>query len=99
MVSENLSYKDFFTKAATNLQVKAPTKEASKTMLSIAWRLDWLRSKVRNKRRRLTKHTSKSITKMSYYSNAKLVDKLNYTFKTIDESLAETCLFFLNDWN
>lgn len=97
LVSENLSYQDFFTKTATYLNVQAPKKLASKTLLSIAWRLDWLRSFVLNKRRRLFKQTTKTITTKAYFSNKKVTDALNYNFKTIDESLAETCQFFLKE--
>jgi len=97
LISENLSYKDFFVKVATQLKVKPPKKEASKLLLSIVWRLDWFRSALRNKRRRLTKNASKSITTISNYSNIKIVNDLNYKFKTIDESIDQTCRFFLID--
>jgi len=97
LISENLSYKDFFIKVATQLQVKPPKKEASKTILSIVWRLDWLRANLRNKSRRLTKNASKSIQAISNYSNAKIVEELKYEFKTIDESIDETSRFFLRD--
>ena len=95
LISENLSYKNFFTKVAIQLHVKAPKKEASKILLSIAWKLDWLRSFLKHKRRRLTKHTAKSITSISYYSSEKIITELNYTFTPIEESIAETCQLFL----
>ena len=97
LISENLSYKDFFVKVATQLGVKPPRKKASKSLLNIAWRLDWLRAFLRNKRRRLTKNTSKSITTVSNYSNEKIVTELHYNFKTIDESIAQTSQLFLMD--
>ncbi|NOY47786.1 MAG: NAD-dependent epimerase/dehydratase family protein [Chlorobi bacterium] len=97
LVSENLSYKDFFTKVATQLHVKPPNKEASNFALNMAWKLDWLRSYIKNKRRRLTKHTAKTITTISCFSNKKVVADLNYTFIPIDVSIAETCQLFLED--
>jgi len=97
LVSENLSYHDFFTKTAAHLNVQAPKKLASKTLLSLAWRLDWLRSNLLNKRRRLFKHTTKTITTKAYFSNKKLKDAIDYSFKPIDVSLAETCRFFLKE--
>ncbi len=97
LVSENLSYKDFFTKAATYLKVKAPTKKASKLILSAAWRLDWLRAHMLKKKRRLTKHAVRSITTKSNYDNNKIKDTLNYNFESIDDSLALTCQLFLKD--
>ena len=97
LVSENISYKDFFTKTATQLHVKPPKKKASKLALNMVWRLDWMRSFIFNKRRRLTKHTSKTITTISRFSNKKAITDLNYNFKTIDDSIAETCQLFLKD--
>lgn len=97
LVAENISYKDFFTKVAIQLGVKPPKKEASKLVLNFAWRLDWLKSHIKNKRRRLTKHTSKTITTIARFSNKKVVEELNYSFIAIDESIAETCQLFLRD--
>ena len=97
LISENLSYQDFFTKTAVHLNVQAPKKLASKTLLSLAWRLDWMRSFLLNKRRRLMKQTTKTITTKAYYSNKKIKDAIDYKFKPIDESLAETCQFFLKE--
>lgn len=97
LVSENLSYQDFFTKTATYLNVQPPKKLASKFLLNIAWRLDWLRSHALNKRRRLFKHITKTITTKALYNNKKITETLNYNFKPIDVSLAETCQFFLKE--
>ncbi len=97
LTSENLSFKDFFTKVSTEIKVKPPKKEASKILLSIAWRLDWLRSFLLNKRRRLTKHSASSIHLKSYYSSEKIMSASDYKFTPIDESIALTSQFFLRD--
>ncbi len=97
LISENLSYKDFFVKIATRLQVKPPKKLASKLLLNIAWRVDWLRSALTKKGRRLTKNAAKSITTISNYSNQKIVVDLNYTFKSMDASIDESSRLFLID--
>lgn len=90
IVSESLSFKDFTVKTANALNVKAPTKEASKNLLQIAWRLDWLRQKLTGKRRRLTKKMTETVSRKSYYSNKKLVDTLELQLKPIDVSIHET---------
>ena len=97
LTSENLSFKDFFTKIAIAIKVKPPKKEASKILLSIAWRLDWLRSLLLSKRRRLTEHSASSIHLKSYYSSAKIISVFDYKFTPIDESIAVTSRFFLYD--
>lgn len=97
LVSDNIPYKTFLTKTANYLNVKPPEKKASKLLLQIAWRLDWLRSRLLNKKRRLFKQTTKTITTTSYYSNQKIQDAIGYNFKPIDVYLAETCQVFLKE--
>ncbi|MFK2818752.1 NAD-dependent epimerase/dehydratase family protein [Flavobacteriaceae sp. LMIT009] len=97
LVSKNISYKEFFTKIANHLDVNPPSKNTSKTLLAVAWRLDWLRAHFRGKRRRLTKHTAKSLITKSIYSNKKVIDTLDYSFKSIDDSITEVCQLFLKD--
>lgn len=97
LVSDNIPYKTFLTKTANYLNVKPPEKKASKLLLQIAWRLDWLRSRLLNKKRRLFKQTTKTITTTSYYSNQKIKDAIGYNFKPIDVYLAETCQVFLKE--
>ena len=97
LTSENLSYKTFITKVALALKVKPPKKEASRALLNIAWRLDWLRSFLRGKRRRLTKHSASSIHMKSNYSSEKIISTFNYKFIPIDESIARTSQLFLQD--
>ena len=72
LVSENLSFKDFFTKTANYLDVKPPQKEAKPWLLNIAWRLDWLKHKLTRKRRVLSKQTANSAVTTTIYSNNKI---------------------------
>ena len=97
LVAENLSFKEFATKVALAFGVKPPNKEASKTQLQLAWRLDWLNHFLRRKRRKLPRQLANSIAKKHYYSNKKIIADLDLKFKPIDESISETCQFFLND--
>ena len=97
LVSENLSFKTFAINVANQLQVTPPKKEASKLMLKLAWRLDWINYFFRRKYRKLTKQTVTTVTTDSYYSNEKIKDALDYSFCTIDASIEKTCRLFLND--
>jgi dihydroflavonol-4-reductase len=97
VVSENLSFQSFFTKIANSLNVAPPKKEASSFLLQIAWRMDWLRSKLRGKHRRLVKHSVKSIQSISNYDNSKVKRDLNFEFKSIDSSISLTNQQFLSD--
>jgi nucleoside-diphosphate-sugar epimerase len=97
LVSDNLSFKEFATKVAQELKVEPPKKEASKRLLQMVWRLDWLNHLLRRKRRKLTKQMAGTISEKYYYSNKKIIDDLDFKFKPIDVSITETCRFFLLD--
>ncbi len=97
LVAENLPFKEFAKKVAQGLKVNTPQKEASKLQLQLAWRLDWLNHFIRRKRRKLPKQLAKSISEKYYYTNKKVISHLELEFKPIDESISETCQFFLKD--
>lgn len=97
LVSENLTFKEFASKIAKELQVTTPKKEASKLLLQIAWRWDWLNHKLRGKRRKLSRQMASNLSKNNYYGNTKIREDLNFTFKSIDQSAFETCQFFVKD--
>ena len=65
LVGENISTKALLDFIAEELKVKKSSIEATKLMTSIAWRRDWLISKLLNRKRRLTQsiaHSSHSET-------------------------------------
>ncbi len=97
LVADNLNFQEFALKVAHHLNVKPPQKQASKFILQVAWRFDWLGNKLFNKKRKLTKHMVRSITTDNYFSNEKLKKRLDYTFKPLEKSIAETCQFYLSD--
>ena len=97
LVSENLSFKDFFTKTANYLGVKPPQKEAKPWLLNIAWRLDWLKHKLTKKRRVLSKQTANSAVTTTIYSNNKIKDAIGFEFLPMDKSIKTTTSFFKND--
>lgn len=95
LISENWTYKKFFQTIAKEFKVKMPKKEAKPLLLNIAWRLDWMRYFMGNKRRRFTKQTAKSIQTESIYSNKKIKKVLGVEFKSVETSIAEMTQFFL----
>ena len=81
LLGENVILKDFITYLATLLNIKPPTIYASKTMTSIAWRLDWLIAKITNRKRKLTRATAKASHSVDIYDTSKIVTALNYSFQ------------------
>ena len=90
LISENWSYQTFFTKIAEGLQQPPPKTKASKFLLSVAWRLDWLKHNLFKTERQLTKAIAKSATTKSIYSNSKVLNVLNFKFTALDEVIVRT---------
>ncbi len=99
LVAENLSYKDFIEKTAQWLGVNPPKKIATKTLLNLAWRLDWLRSKLMGKRRKLSKLMAKTLSEKTIYSHDKIKRVIGYQFEPIDKTLEKVSLAFLKDFS
>lgn len=89
--ADNLHYKDFFAQIAQGFGIKAPAIAAKPWMLGIAWRAAKLVSIFTGKAPDLTKDAARSSFNLSYYSNQKIKDTLNFEFKSLDQSIAEVC--------
>ncbi len=98
MIAENLSFEEFFKKVANSLDVKPPKKEIKNWMLQVAWRLDWAKQKLTQKRRKLTKQTAASLLSDRSYSSDKIKTDLNFQFKPIERSIEESSRLFLKDF-
>ena len=98
LVAENLSFLDFTTLISDAFKLAPPKKIATKWMLAFAWRLDWLKHKLTDKKRRLTKNLSKTLRTKSYYSSDKFLNtKAEFTFQPISTVVSEVCQFFLKE--
>ena len=73
LVGENILTKALLDFIAEELQVKRPSIEATKWMTSIAWRIDWLISKLLNSKRKLTRSTANA----SHTTSPLILQKLN----------------------
>ena len=98
MVAENLSFLDFTTLISNAFKLAPPKKIARKWMLSFAWRLDWLKHKLRGKKRLLTKNLSKTLRTKSYYCSDKFLEaETAFKFSPISTVVSEVCQIFSKD--
>ena len=95
LVAENWTYKQFLQALSRSVHVKPPEKMASSWLLKLAWKLDWLKTKLTGKRRQLTKHIAISLSTETKYSSRKIKTALNYKFKPIDETIVTIGDFYL----
>ena len=96
LVAENWTYKNFLQALAKAVHATPPIKIANHSLLSIAWKLDWLKHKITGKRRLLTKHIVKSLITETHYSSDKIKTALNYKFKAVEETIKTTGIHYLN---
>ena len=84
-------YKEVFGLISKNLNKPAPKIKVSNTLLTFAYILDTIKSKLLRKKSIITRESIR-LSKMNYFfSNQKLKEKLNYEFKTLEDSVAWTC--------
>lgn len=81
LVGENISAKILLDFIANELKVKKPSIEATKWMTSFAWRMDWLISKLLNRKRKLARSTATSSHSTTTFDTSKIEKELNFTFQ------------------
>ena len=86
-----ITYKEFFEKVAPKFNKKAPPTLLGKSLTGIVWRMEALRSFLTGNAPLITKETALSSSHFFEYSNVKIKNALNFTFRNLDESLNRIC--------
>jgi len=92
--SENITYKEVFTLIANNLNVTPPTMHAKGWMLSIAWRLDVLKSMLLGTKQKLNKDSARSAVSKNSYSNSRITATLQMSFTPIEDVIKLSASLF-----
>jgi dihydroflavonol-4-reductase len=87
--SENLSLKQLFAISAEILSKPSPYIPVGRTALSLAWRLDWVRSRITGKPALITRENMRSARAKSFYSAEKFTRQFNYSFIPIRKTLED----------
>jgi len=98
LVGENWTYKTFFDLLAKGLDKRPPQRALKPWMLQVFWRLDWIRSNVFGKRRRLSKPVAALFGTTEIYDNSKLKKDLNFEYEDLEESIRTCCAIFLQEF-
>lgn len=80
VISENMTLKKLFDTLADALGKKHPAYYATPGLTAIAWRIDWLISKLLMRKRKLSKAMAKASHNTETFDNSKVITTLNYTF-------------------
>ncbi|MCY4781012.1 NAD-dependent epimerase/dehydratase family protein [Sphingobacterium sp. UT-1RO-CII-1] len=92
--SENVSHKKLTEQIAILLNKKPPTTKVSPFMLNVAWRFAKISSFFTGETPALTKETVQAASSRLAYSNEKITNKINYTFKPVEQTLTEMSINF-----
>ncbi|MDX5325347.1 MAG: NAD-dependent epimerase/dehydratase family protein [Bacteroidota bacterium] len=90
LVSENMVYKDLFFKIADLAGSKRPWIDPPMWLTGMVWRFEWLRFWLTGSDPLVTKETSRSARGIYRYSNEKVKRELDFTFRSMDETLKDT---------
>lgn len=94
VVAENVTYKELLDVIAQGLGKSRPTIYASPLLTELAWRADWLLSKLLRNKRMLTRSMAKSAHSTEIYNNSKVKTALNYAFTDTKAYIKELCGLF-----
>lgn len=97
LVSQNVSFKKVLSTIAAHINKPIPRIKATKFLVEMAWRVEWIKTFFTNKEPVLTKESVKMATDNDTYSSKKITDFLNYRFIPIEESIKNTASAFLKE--
>jgi dihydroflavonol-4-reductase len=87
--AENLSLQELFIVAAKILGKRPPYIPIGRIAMSLAWRLEWVRSRVTGKQALVTRENLRSARAKSFYTSEKFSKQFNYSFIPVEESLTD----------
>jgi nucleoside-diphosphate-sugar epimerase len=97
--AENLSYRQVFKMIASALDKRPPRIHATPLLISFAWRMDWLISKLSGRKRSITRDTVRSSKKKAMFSNEKIRQATGIEFIPVIQSVRDTSNYFLKHAN
>jgi len=93
--SENMSWRDFMSMTAAQLQVPPPTRLIGGLPLEIFWRVEWLRSRLFKASALLTRETVRNSAHTFCYDNTKIKDAIDFKFLPLAATVHETATQFM----
>lgn len=93
--SSNLTYKEFFSKVAASLNLKAPEIKVNKVVLGIFRRLLFLLSIISGKPPLISKETAETSFRSTAYDGSKITKRLAFEYEDIDKTIKELGTMYL----
>lgn len=94
--SGTVSFIEFFSMVATRFNKNPPSIRLNKTLLKFAAFAESVRSKIIGTEPLITRETARLAETRFSYNNQKILNTLNFKFKSIDQTLTWCCAHYLN---
>ncbi|MCF8368996.1 MAG: NAD-dependent epimerase/dehydratase family protein [Bacteroidales bacterium] len=99
LTSENINYQTLFSYIAAQLHKPAPPYKATKWMGELAWRAEYLKSLLTGNKPLITKETARTAGNEYRYSANKVIDALDFEFRTVQQTITDSCRFYMDSKN
>lgn len=94
LVGDSVSYKTFLDSVAKSVGAKPPRIAAKRLLLSLGWRIEYLRCLIFGGEPVMTKELARTANRVTTYSARKATDTLGIQFRGIAETVANTARCF-----
>jgi nucleoside-diphosphate-sugar epimerase len=94
LVSESLPFNSVLNKIADALDKQPPKKTLTSWMVFMGWAVQSIGHTLFNTKKTISYDSIKGVFSKSIYSNNKLIDALNYSFKPIGKSITDTAAHY-----
>jgi nucleoside-diphosphate-sugar epimerase len=89
---DNWHFQKLMNTIADNFQKKKPTRQTTPLLMSIAWRMEKLKSLFSSHKPLLTKESARIAHSKTYFQNDKILKTLpGFSFTPLEESIARAC--------
>lgn len=95
--SQNLTFREFFTKVSAALGKPAPRIPVSRTMLSVAWRILAIWTWISGKPSPVTRETASSSSSRTEFDGSKICRMFNFQYSPVEEVIRNTAGIFIRE--
>lgn len=91
---DNLKYKRLLEIIAMNMNKRPPFIRAGRILTAIAWRFEWLRSRLAGNKPLITRESAQTSLNEYIYSGTRITLRFNFKYTSIEDGLAKTAELF-----